>query len=121
MAGLWSGSDLADQQHSGVTPDAAAMAELRDRLQIVTGQSSEADVHDVILAAHAALSASPSAVIGATLEDALAVEERVNLPGTVAPQRQNWSIGLPCPIEELETDPFVARLAATMASERSGG
>ena len=121
VAGLWSGSDLADQEHSGVTPDAAAMAELRDRLQTVTGQSSEADVYDVILAAHAALSASPSAVIGATLEDALAVEERVNLPGTVAPQRQNWSIGLPRPIEELETDPFVARLAATMASERSGG
>lgn len=121
VAGLWSGSDLTDQQRAGVTPDVAGMATLRDRLQVVAGQPSEADAHDVILAAHAALSASPSAVISVTLEDALAVEERVNLPGTVAPQRQNWSIGLPCPIEELETDPFVARLAATMASERSGG
>ena len=33
------------------------------------------------------------------------MEERPNLPGTVAPQRDNWSLALPVPIEELGADP----------------
>ncbi len=118
VAGLWCGADLADQERSGVTPDLSGMAMLRDRLQTIAGQPSDADARDVIIAAHAALSASPSAVVAATLEDALVVEERVNVPGTVMPARQNWSIGLPCPIDELEADPFVARLAGAMATGR---
>jgi len=40
-------------------------------------------------------------LVAATLEDALRVEERPNIPGTVAPARQNWSLALPVPIEEL--------------------
>ncbi|MDH4334733.1 MAG: 4-alpha-glucanotransferase [Chloroflexota bacterium] len=118
VAGLWSGSDLSDQERAGVTPDVASMAMLRDRVLRVADQPSGGGVHDVILATHAALAASPSAVIVATLEDALVVEERVNLPGTVMPARHNWSIGLPSPIEELEADPFVTRLAAIMATGR---
>jgi 4-alpha-glucanotransferase len=121
VAGLWSGSDLADQARAGITPDAEGMADLRRRLLAVTGLAPDAPARDVILAAHAALSAAPSAVICATVEDALAVEERVNLPGTVAPQRDNWSIALPQPIEELEQDPFAARLAATLAAGRAEG
>lgn len=120
VAGLWNGTDLEDQQRSGVTPDVAGMDMLHDRLRAITGQPSTADVREVIIAAHAALSASPSAVVAATLEDALVVEERVNLPGTVMPARQNWSSSLPRPIEDLERDPFVARLARTMKAGRPG-
>lgn len=118
VAGVWSGSDLADQARAGVEPDPAAIATLRGRLEAVTGLSPGADPHEVILAAHAALAAAPSAVVTATLEDALAVEERVNLPGTVEPQRANWSLSLPATIEELRTDPFVATLADALGRGR---
>jgi 4-alpha-glucanotransferase len=51
--------------------------------------------------------------VAATLEDALRVETRPNLPGTVAPQRANWSHALP-PLEDIERDPRVAALVATL-------
>jgi 4-alpha-glucanotransferase len=118
VAGVWTGSDLADQARAGVVPDPAALGTLRKRLEGVTGLAPGAASRQVILAAHAALAAAPSAVITATLEDALAVEERVNLPGTVEPQRMNWSLSLPVTIEELESDPFVASLAETLGRDR---
>lgn len=119
VAGLWSGHDLADQKRAGVTPDEEGMASLRERLESLTGLPPTAEAREVVLAAHAALSAAPSAVICATLEDALLVQERVNLPGTVPPARENWSIGLPRPIEEIERDSFAATLAATLAAGRA--
>jgi len=118
VAGVWTGSDLADQARAGVTPDATGLASLRARLQSVAGVSSDARPREVILAAYAALTAAPSAVIAASLEDALALDERVNLPGTVSPSRPNWSLGLPLPIEQLRDDPFVARLAALVGRDR---
>ena len=121
VAGVWSGSDLADQARAGVTPDPAALALLRGRLAAVAGVPTDAEPRQVILGAYAALAAAPSAVITATLEDALAQQERVNLPGTVAPQRANWSLGLALPIEEIRRDPFVASLGRALGRERPAG
>ena len=118
VAGVWTGADLADQERAGVTPDPDSLDMLRGRLQAASGLRREAEPREVILAAYAALAAAPSAVISATLEDALAVEERVNLPGTVEPQRANWSQPLPLPIEEIRDDPFVATLARTLGRGR---
>lgn len=56
---------------------------------------------DAILGAYAALGHAPSMVLSATLEDALAVERRPNMPNTVSSQRSNWSTALPLPIEKL--------------------
>ena len=120
VAGVWSGSDLADQARAGVKPDPAALAMLRGRLEAVTGLTPAADPREVILAAYAALAAAPPAVVTATLEDALAVEERVNMPGTVEPQRANWSVGLPETVEELQADPFVTTLAEALGRDRVG-
>jgi 4-alpha-glucanotransferase len=56
---------------------------------------------DVVVPLHERVAAAPPMVVAATLEDALRVEERPNMPGTVPPQRENWSLALPVPIEEL--------------------
>ena len=45
----------------------------------------------------------------------------MNLPGTVAPQRANWSLGLALPIEEIRRDPFVASLGRALGRERPAG
>ncbi|MEO7294782.1 MAG: 4-alpha-glucanotransferase, partial [Candidatus Limnocylindria bacterium] len=101
VAGTWTGSDLEDQASSGVTPDPDALALLRSRLARAAGVGVDAPLDEVVVSLHARVAASPSALVAATLEDALGVEERPNLPGTVAPARQNWSLALPVALEEL--------------------
>ena len=101
VAGVWSGTDEQ------------ADAELRDRLVELTDLPATAAVEDVVVAAHARLAKAPSMVVTATLDDALCVEERPNLPGTTV-ERPNWSLALPRPLEELMDDPVVAQIAEAL-------
>jgi 4-alpha-glucanotransferase len=93
IAGVWSG---ADQQAD----------ELRDRV------AQGATVEDAIVSTYRALADAPSRVLLATLEDAFAVTERPNQPGTVQPT--NWSTALPEPIETLERSPTAAAIAEAL-------
>jgi 4-alpha-glucanotransferase len=70
-------------------------------------------VEDVIVRTHAALATAPSRVLLATLDDALAVPERPNMPGTVS-EWPNWSFALPQTLEEIEQAPLPRRLAAAL-------
>jgi 4-alpha-glucanotransferase len=54
----------------------------------------------------------------ATLDDALGVEERPNIPGTTV-ERPNWSLALPLPIEALDEAPGVAATVAVMRAGRA--
>jgi 4-alpha-glucanotransferase len=114
IAGLWSGADLEDQARAGVQPDPAAADRLLMRLTALAGVSRDALLDEVVLAAHAAIAAAPSVLAVGTLEDALRVRERPNLPGTMAPARDNWSLALPATIERIRDDPFVARVAGAL-------
>ena len=107
VAGALSGADLRDQAAAGVTPDPSALALLRGRLRAAAGVGADADAGAVVGALHRRLAASPSVLVAATLEDALGVEERPNLPGTVITQRPNWSMALPVPLEDLDGHPVV--------------
>ncbi|HEY0166492.1 MAG TPA: 4-alpha-glucanotransferase [Jatrophihabitans sp.] len=112
VAGLWTGADLADQRAHGLDANAVSTERLRDHLAEVTGLADGADVHDVIGAAYRALAQAPSRLLAATLEDAVGVELRPNLPGTV--RQQNWSVPLPLTLEELRTAPGPAAIARTL-------
>ena len=114
VAGVITGSDLDDQAASGVRPDADGLAVLRARLLAAARVAEDAGVDDVVLGLHAALAASPSALVSATLEDALRVERRPNMPGTLGAQRPNWSIPLPVPVEDLGGDVRVRSLIRVM-------
>ncbi|MGI8658620.1 MAG: 4-alpha-glucanotransferase [Candidatus Limnocylindria bacterium] len=107
VPGAWSGADLADQVESGITPDPDGAALLRARLAAVAGVGAEAGAAEVSAALHRRVAASPAALVAATLEDALGVLERPNLPGTVGTQRPNWSRALPIPIEDLAEHPGI--------------
>jgi 4-alpha-glucanotransferase len=52
-------------------------------------------------------------VLLATLEDALAVAERPNMPNTTT-EWPNWSQALPCPLEALEHHPLVQAVATAL-------
>jgi len=120
VAGLWTGADVEAQQKIGLAPNVAALEATRARLAGLTGLSLDAPVPAVIERAHAALAPAGSTVVTATLEDALGVVERPNMPGTVE-QWPNWSLALPEPLEALERHPLPRAIARAFAAGGRGG
>jgi 4-alpha-glucanotransferase len=112
IAGLWTGSDVEAQRMRGMKPNEASTASLRARVGEWTGLAPDAPVTAVTQRVHELLAEAPSAIVTATLEDAVGVEERPNYPGTMA--ATNWSLALPVPLEDIETDPRVAEIARTL-------
>ncbi len=110
VAGVWTGSDLAAQRRCGLQPNEEGFAALRARLEGWTGSGPGRPVAEVVEAAYAALAQAPCALVTATLDDALCVEERPNMPGTVD-QWPNWRLALPSPLEEVERLPLAASIA----------
>jgi 4-alpha-glucanotransferase len=91
------------------------------RLRELTGLEGDAAPAAVALAVHRRLAEAPSVVIAATLEDALEVAERPNLPGTTADRRANWSLALPMPLEEIQADPRPRALAGILGRRVAPG
>jgi 4-alpha-glucanotransferase len=114
IAGAFSGADLDDQRAAGVTPDPAALALLRSRIVKAAAAGPDPTLDEVIDGVHRRLAAAPSVLVAGTLEDALRVEERPNLPGTGSAQRANWSIALPAPLEDALADPRVVAMAEAL-------
>jgi 4-alpha-glucanotransferase len=117
ISGLWTGADVAEQRRLGLVDNDAALDSTRARLSQLAGVPDGAPVDDVIAAAHGRLAEAPSLLVTATLEDALAVSERPNVPGTSF-ERPNWSIALPVTLEALETTPLPRRIAAALTNGR---
>jgi 4-alpha-glucanotransferase len=115
IAGLWSGADLLEQRALGLQPNEAAVATSRQRLARMVDATGDGTLEDVVHAAHRGLAQAPSLLVTATLDDALAVTERPNVPGT-SHERPNWSIALPVPLEVLEGAALPRRIAATLAA-----
>jgi 4-alpha-glucanotransferase len=118
IAGLWSGADLHVQRELGLQPNEEGLRDIRERLGAMTGLPEGAEVGEVIVRAHHLLAEAPSVVVTAALEDALAVEERPNMPGTTT-EWPNWSLALPIPLEEVETDALARAIADPLRRRRS--
>jgi 4-alpha-glucanotransferase len=114
IAGLWTGADIAEQRALGLEPNETAIEAVRKRLAATTGATGKTPIDDVVDATHRRLAEAPSLLITATLDDALAVAERPNVPGTTD-ERPNWSIALPATLETLETAPLALRIATALA------
>ena len=113
VAGLWSGSDLADQERLGLNPNRAGTSTLRRHLARLVGVSPAATDAEVIAGVYARLARAPSLLRAATLEDACAERRRPNMPGTTDAW-PNWSIPLPRRLEELQKDSLAGRIAESM-------
>jgi 4-alpha-glucanotransferase len=113
VTGLWTGSDLNAQQQAGLGSNAEGTARMRERLRDFTGAPDTAEPREVVTRAYNLLGHAPSMVVTATLEDALAVEERPNMPSTLD-QWPNWSLALPWTLEQLQQDPLPRAIAAAL-------
>jgi 4-alpha-glucanotransferase len=116
VAGLWTGSDLAAQRRLGLHPNAKGTQSIRRALARKAGLDDSASPRDAILGAHRLLSRSPCRLRTATLDDALAVEERPNMPATTT-QWPNWRLALPKTLEAIKRDALVRQVARTMKGE----
>jgi 4-alpha-glucanotransferase len=113
VAGLWTGADTEELRRLDLELNEEATAAIRTKLAKRTGLPDDAPPADAVVAAHRLLAEAPSMVLAATLDDALVVEERPNVPGTVE-ERPNWSLALPVPQEELERSETALAIAAAL-------
>ena len=109
VAGLWDHSDLAVQRAAGLEPNEAGTAEMRARLRERGGLDDSSSVEEAVLAAHRLLARSPSRLLAATLDDALADPHRPNVPG--GDDATNWKLAAAVDLEELEDMDLPKRVA----------
>ena len=85
IAGLWTGADLEAQKRIGLDPNEDGTEALRDKLRDARRVSTRTRAPRRRSRRRTARSRSaPSRILLATLDDAVAVPERPNVPGTVA-------------------------------------
>lgn len=111
ITGIWSGADLEDQEAAGAGPNRALAEAARSRIAWLTAAAPETPTREVSLRLHRALASAPCLVLAATMEDAVGIESRPNIPGMPDDQRPNWSRPLPLFLEQIEGHPGPASIA----------
>jgi 4-alpha-glucanotransferase len=106
LAGIWKLTEPDQRQHR-----------LRQRLLDVTHAPDATEPIDVAATAYAALAASRSRIVLVSLEDALSVEERPNVPGTTT-EWPNWRLALPHTLDEIEGAEGTRRIVEVMHRRR---
>jgi 4-alpha-glucanotransferase len=114
VAGIWSGYDMNARREIGLSADEESYAKIRKRLLAATTLSDDESPSEAIRKAYEALARAPSSVLVANLDDALAVSERPNMPGTVD-EWPNWSLALPTLLEEIEEAALPAAIAKCLS------
>ncbi len=110
VAGIWRRSEPEHRLHH-----------LRDKLVQLTQLPDDAHPVDVTVAVYRHLAQGRPRIVLASLEDALAVQERPNVPGTIG-EFPNWRLALPATLEEIEEADGVLRIVNEMAEAgRSAG
>jgi 4-alpha-glucanotransferase len=115
VAGLWTGSDLAEQQRLGMTPNEEGTVQIKDRLATSGGLADDASEEEAVVAAYGLLARSPGRLLTVALDDVVVAGERPNIPGADG-DRANWSLPLPVPLQAVEHDPLARRVADAMSA-----
>ncbi|MGH9311378.1 MAG: 4-alpha-glucanotransferase [Vicinamibacterales bacterium] len=113
IAGLWTESDLEVQKELGLSPNADGTREIKARVRRLTRASVRTPLPELVGRIHESLAKAPSRILTATLDDAMVVEERPNMPAT-NDEWPNWRLALPRPIDTLFDDPLARRIARAL-------
>lgn len=106
IAGIWTGSEPETRLHH-----------LRDKLVGLTRLPDGTPPVDVAVEVYRNLARGRPRIVLASLEDALGVHERPNVPGTTD-EFPNWRLALPMRLEEIVTTDGVLRVVAEMKAAR---
>jgi 4-alpha-glucanotransferase len=113
VAGLWTESDIEVQKALGLSPNATGTREIKTRVRRMTRAAEDTPLPELVGRLHESLAKAPSRILTATLDDAMVVEERPNMPAT-NDEWPNWRLALPRPIETLFADPLARRIARAL-------
>jgi 4-alpha-glucanotransferase len=102
VAGIWT---LSEPEHR--------LHHLRQKLVDMTHLPDDTPPVEVALAVYGRLARGRPRIVLASLEDALGVHERPNVPGTIR-EFPNWRLALPVSLEEIEQADSVRRLTQVM-------
>lgn len=102
IAGIWTLSEPEKRLHH-----------LREKLVSLTHLPDGTEPVDVAVETYSRLAHGKTRIVLVSMEDALGVHERPNVPGTVD-EFPNWRLALPMPIEEIETFHGPERIAKAM-------
>jgi 4-alpha-glucanotransferase len=102
VAGIWTRSEPEHRLHY-----------LRDKLVQIAQLPDGADPVDVAVAVHTRLAQSRTRIVLASLEDALGIHERPNVPGTTG-EFPNWRLALPLALDEIENARGVGQVVSVM-------
>jgi len=102
VAGIWT---LREPEHR--------LHHLREKLVSITRLPDATPPIDVAVAVYTELARGRPRIVLASLEDALGVVERPNVPGTTT-EFPNWRLALPSPLEDIERADGVNRIADVM-------
>ncbi|MET0763984.1 MAG: 4-alpha-glucanotransferase, partial [Blastococcus sp.] len=118
VAGLWTGQDVEEQREHDTGTDEELERGRNSLLEHLPGVKDDASPEDAVERAHELLARAPSALLSATLDDAVAEPRRPNMPGTT--DRPNWSLPLPVLVEDLAEHPLLQTVARTLAAGVAG-
>ena len=113
VAGLLDGSDVTEMAELGLGSD-EELAPGRAGMLDVIGASGGDEPLEAVLGAYRRLGQAPSALLCATLDDAVLARRRPNIPGTTT--RANWCIPLPVRVERLGELDSVQAVAQVLGS-----
>ena len=113
VAGLWTGRDVAARRDLGLATNEEAELALRAKVETWIEADDSLAAPEVVGRVYQLLTDAPCALVTASLDDALAVEERPNMPGTVD-EWPNWRIALPQPLEAIEVAPLALSIAEAL-------
>ncbi|MFB9234235.1 4-alpha-glucanotransferase [Plantactinospora siamensis] len=106
--------DVADEWARAADERRDLVAMLRDAGLLAAEEASD---EDIVLAMHAALAASPTRLVAASLYDVLGEVRQPNLPGTIN-EYPNWRLPLPATLEQIRADPRPRRVADLLSRSR---
>jgi 4-alpha-glucanotransferase len=102
VAGIWTRSEPEHRLHH-----------LREKLVGMTHLPDDTPPVDVAVAVYRRLARGRTRMVLVSMEDALGVHERPNVPGTID-EFPNWRLALPASLEEIEQAEGIVRIAGEM-------
>ena len=122
VAGTLTGSDNDDLRRIGKAANFEQLEGVRRELASAAGVDlaqpiGPEQVAQAVRAQYTRLSECAARVVLASLDDAGAVAERPNMPGTVT-SWPNWCLSLPRPVEDLLEEPLARDLARVLDARR---
>ena len=120
FAGWMSGHDLKTKRAIGVDPGETDDERHHSRVTFCAALAAAIGRQQIGFEEVAAfLAATPTRLVSVAVEDVLALDDQVNVPGTVA-EHPNWRRRWPVSLEELAADQRLTRIAAIFSRAGRG-